>query len=278
MALIWVVGAGGLLGSTLRKIAPCVATTHRDVDITDVASLRMFLQQHPEITHIVNCSAYSLVDLAESHRREAFYVNAIGPENLGIVAGERGVRVLHISTDYVFPGTGNRPLSEKDPTGPLNYYGKTKLDGERRLLAALPSACVIRTSSLFGSGGKNFLGKLFSLFQEQEEVFLCNDQYNSPTSAKDLARAILQMLDRSGLYHFSNRGDATKYTFGMYVYERTFPKVTRQVYPVSSDFFPSFCKRPIYSVFDTTAIGQIVPLRPWQEALEEFLCDISVLS
>lgn len=274
MKKIWVVGSNGLLGEAMQGD---IGSTKAQADIADLDSLVSFATLHPGITHIVNCSAYSLVDLAEENRSLAYQVNALGPENLGRLGKEIGAKVVHISTDYVFPGDVLRPLHEDDFARPLNYYGETKLEGEQRLLSVNPTSCVIRTSALFGNGGKNFLAKILKMFKEKEEVFLANDQINSPTFVEDLAGAILLMLDASGIYHFSNQGEATKYDFGKEIFDfankRGISLKTQRLYDVPSCTFPSLCKRPVYSVFDTSKIEKLLrmPIRPWREALQGFL-------
>jgi dTDP-4-dehydrorhamnose reductase len=268
---IWVVGSEGLLG---KAIQADVRSNKDQADITKLSSLRSFTIKNPGITHIINASAYSQVDLAEINRDNAYQVNAIGPENLGVIANEIGAKVIHISTDYVFPGNVFRPLHEKDKVGPINYYGETKLEGEQRLMTIAPSSCIIRTSALFGKGGKNLIAKLLQMFQEKEEIFLANDQFNSPTFANDLSEMILKMLNHHGIYHFSNKGEATKYDFGLEIYQFIKEKMnlkTKILHSVPSGTFPSRCKRPIYSVFDTKKIEQIAPIRDWKNALHSFL-------
>ena len=274
---LWVVGAKGLLGSSLKKKAPnSIGSSKDEADVTSLSSLRAFLNKHPGITHIVNASAFSLVDLAEKEKESAYLVNAIGPENLGIIAKEMGAKMIHISTDYVFPGNVHRPLHEEDLVSPVNYYGETKLEGEKRLLSVFPSACIIRTACLFGKGGKNFVARMFDLIQEKDEIYLSDDQTNSPTYVEHLTEVILKMLNRSGIYHFSNQGEASKYTFGKEIYD--FAKAngievkTKKIIPVKSSHFPECCSRPMYSSFDLSKIAKIVGNpAPWQEALMTFL-------
>jgi dTDP-4-dehydrorhamnose reductase len=257
-----------------------LATTKQDADIADLASLRCFARRNPGITHIVNCAAFSLVDLAEKENLQALQANAVGPENLGIVASEIGARIVHISTDYVFRGDLHRPLKETDPVDPCNYYGMTKLQGERNLLKACPSACIIRTSWIFGEGGKNFVAKLLQFLLEKEEIQLTHDHWNCPTFVKDLAKAVFGMLNASGVFHFSNRGAATKYEFGLAMREEAmaagFPIAAKRILPVPGSTFPSPAKRPVYSAFDTSKIESLLgyPIRSWREALSDYLRDV----
>lgn len=276
---MWITGAKGLLGKALAEATKGSSIgSGREVDIGDLDAVRAFAKANLFITHIVNCAAFSLVDLSETNREEAFRTNALGPENLGKVAQEIGAKFIHLSTDYVYPGDITRPLKETDPVGPLNYYGETKLEGEKRVQKIMPTASVLRTSWIFGRGGKNFVGTLLQLLQEKEEVRLSNDQWGRPTYAPDLAAAILQMMNTSGLYQFANAGAATKFTFGCAMRDLAeqmkWPIRAKSLVAVPSTTFPSVCKRPAYSVFDTSKIERILktPIRTWQEALREFLC------
>lgn len=275
--MLWITGCRGLLGCAL--IAKCKAfsepyvATGREVDISDMDEVRKFAKQG--FTHIINCAAFSQVDAAEEFQEEAFRVNAIGPENLAIVANEIGANLIQISTDYVFPGKERRPQSEKDPTGPKSTYGKTKLEGEARALKH--SACVIRTSWIFGNGGKNFVGKLLKMLQTQKEIRLTDDQWGRFTYAPDLAEVILKMLNQKGLFQFANFGITTKYEFGIAMREEAFlmgyPIMADQIISVPGLTFPAPCERPDYSAFDTSKIEKIVQIRHWRAALKEFLCD-----
>ncbi len=273
---LWIAGANGLLGSSLKPKAD-LTSCRKEADIGDLEALRAFASAYRGITHIVNCAAFSLVDFAETEREAAFRANALGPENLAAVAKEIGARLVHISTDYVFQGALRRPLNEADEAVPCNYYGFTKLEGERRVARMLPSACIIRTSWIFGRGGKNFAANLLGLLQEKEEVRLTDDHWNRPTYAPDLADAILQMLDAAGLYQFANAGAANKYEFGLAMREEALaagiPLAVKRIVPVAGSTFPSPALRPPYSVFDTAKIERKLkgPIRPWREALREYL-------
>jgi len=274
--LLWITGKG-LLGSAL--VHECngslpVLHTGREVDVADREKVFPFAEQHPGITHIVNCAAFSEVDKAELMKEEAYRANAEGPKNLAQLACQMGAKLIHISTDYVFPGTSRRLLTEQDRVNPCNYYGWTKLRGEENVLAH--SMCVIRTSWLFGAKGKNFVSKLLKLLLSQKEVRLTDDQWGRFTYAPDLAKAILKMLHHTGLYQYANAGVATRYEFGLAMREEAFfmgyPILTEAVIPVPGAAFPTPCPRPEYSAFDTEKIEPYVKIRHWREALRDFLC------
>lgn len=276
---LWVTGANGLLGKILAEKAD-IATTHQDANIANKPALLSIVNKHPGITHIVNCAAQSVVDTAELEPKQTFSANAIGPENLAMIAQDINARFIHISTDYVFSGERRVPLKETDPTAPCNYYGHSKLEGELKVQKAMPSACILRTSWIFGVGGKNFVAKLLKLLQENETVELTSDQWGRPTYAPDLANIIYQLLNISGLYQFANQGAVSKYEFGLAMQQEAIrlgiPLKVKNIIPVSSSQFPSLAKRPSYSVFDTTKIEQTlnISIRSWREALREFLCNI----
>lgn len=278
--MLWITGSRGLLGSAL--LSKCKAALHLDVvatgkevDVADLRALRAFAKGHRAITHIVNCSAFSEVDKAQSQPEEAFRTNAIGPENLALLAKEMGAHLIHISTDYVFSGPRRVPFTETDLPMPCNVYGKTKLEGEKRALAL--GACVIRTSWLFGVGGKNFVPKTMEMLRSREEVRLTDDQWSKFTYAPDLSEAILQMLDQRGLFQFANEGVVSRYEFGVALWEEAlamgYKIAAKKVVPVPGSTFAAACERPVYSALDTGKIEKIVPVRPWRAALKDFLCE-----
>lgn len=273
---LWLLGANGLVGSAVKNTVSCVTTGH-EVDIGNLKALRAFAKKFPGITHIVNAAGFTQVDPAETHREQAFMANAMGPENIGIVAKEIGAQILHLSTDYVFAGTGNTPLKETDPVGPCNYYGETKLEGEKRLEAVNPDAAILRVSWVFGQGGKNFVSQLLHNLQTKTELHIVCDQWSRYTYAPDLAKVILQLIGHSGLFQFANEGATTKYEFALAMREEAeklgIKVVTEQIVPVSMNEFPAACRRPSYSAFDTSKIEETLSLkiRPWREALQDYL-------
>jgi dTDP-4-dehydrorhamnose reductase len=273
--VLWITGSRGLLGSALCKKCEGALKTGHELDISSLESIQGFVWENPQITHIVNCAAFSEVDAAEKEREKAFQTNVKGPENLGKIANEIQARLIHISTDYVFDGKGKKPLREEDEVGPLSYYGMTKLWGEE--IALKKGALVIRTSWLFGNGGKSFVSKLLKMLQTQKEIRLTDDQWGRFTYAPELSDAILKMQDQKGLYQYANEGITTKYEFGLAMREEAlsmgYPIKTESILPVASTYFPAPCERPAYSAFDTRKIAPFVTIRHWREALRDFLCE-----
>lgn len=280
---VWIAGKGGLLAGALVHVAKhlkieFLATSRQELDISDLASLEAWVHEHPGITHIVNAAALSAVDVVERERDTAWRVNALGPENLGKIAHRIKAKLIHISTDYVFPGDGNRPICEDDPQHPLNYYGVTKQEGERKVLAVLPSVCILRTSSIFGDGGKNIVARLKEMFAQGKSLSLTNDQWVRPTYALDLAQAIFHVFAffQSGIYHYANRGVATKFLFGSKMKEMMEAQGSPplpSIKEASVHDFPTSCARPVYCVFDTRKFETTfqMSIRSWEDALFDFL-------
>ena len=279
---LWVVGSSGQVARLVGQKGDFV-TSRQEADITNLDSLLQFAKQHPSITHIINCAGFSAVDRAEVEQKEAFDINAKGAENLSIAASEIKARLLHLSTDYVFSGDKKSPWKETDPTLPCNYYGYTKLEGEKRVQKMLPSACILRTSWIFGDGGTNFVTKLFTQLQDNETVQLTHDQWGKATYAPDLCSILYQLLHCSGIYQFANQDALTKYEFGLAMHREALalgiPMKVKNIIPVPSSIFSSLAKRPIYSALDTTKIEKElkISIRSWKESLKEFLCSRSAL-
>lgn len=275
---VWIIGSQGLLGDALVEFCPekFIATSRLELDITNQGLIEKFLDDHSEITHIINASAFSLVDLAEKEKSKAFLVNAIAPMYLAKAAKKRDLFFIHISTDYVFDGRGRSPLNELDPVNPLNFYGLSKLEGEKNIQENYPRSLILRTSALFGRKGRNFVAHLMQMLTEKNEFFLTFDQLNSPTYAKDLANVIFKMINHSGLYHFANAGSASKYDIARLMADYMLGKGLIQkapiLHPVPSSYFPPFCERPMFTVFNTNQIQRhLGEIRPWQEALKSFI-------
>jgi dTDP-4-dehydrorhamnose reductase len=283
MKKIWIVGGRGLLGSTLSTLCTSknldhISTASDQVDIRQLDQINQFVKDHP-FTHIINCVAYTDLEKAEVDPDTAFQINAIGPESLARVAKQIGAKLIHISTDYVMGGRTDRPFAEHEATGDhlLNVYAKTKWEGEVRAQQVDPSVCIIRTSWLFGKTGKNFISSLLGWMQQHTSLKVVVDQINRPTFALDLSNAILSVLDQSGLFHFANSGEASRYEIAQKMKslaeKLSIPLACKQIIPVTSDQFPTRAKRPAYSSLCTKKIEQVLgaPPRSWELALQEFL-------
>lgn len=278
---LWVVGAGGMLGSALveccraRGIA-AVGTTRQEGDIADVAQLRRICKALGP-THIVNCAAYTDVDGAEKEPAAAYAINRDGAGHVAKVARELGVRLVHVSTDYVFDGKGLAPYREEDLCAPGNHYGMSKWEGEKKVLEILPTACVMRTSWLFGTKGKNFISSLLKGFQQREELQVVFDQCGKPTWCRDAAEAVLTLLESEGIVHFANGGERSRYQIALEMLQAArdsgIEVKCRSILPVPSAQFPTPAARPAYSVLDTTRYRHLTKIepRPWGEAVREFL-------
>ncbi len=279
---IWIPGGSGMLAAYFHRLLtqkqiPFISTNSKDLDITQEEVVSDFVKKQG-ITHIINCAAYTQVDKAESESDQAYRVNASGPENLGKAARKHGVKgVIHFSTDYVFDGTSCLPYREDRACDPIGVYGKSKREGEQRLLAAYPLACIIRTSWLYGMPGKNFVETMLRLMAEREVLRVVNDQVGCPTYCQDLAEAALRLLDKPGIYHFANSNETTWYEFTREIYrqaqEMGYPFKVQKIEPIKTQDYPTPAKRPAYSALCTNKISKVLGHAPraWQEALKDYL-------
>ncbi len=210
-------------------------------------------------------------------------VNAEGPERLALLARDLGARLLHISTDYVFSGAQETPYHEEDPTGPINLYGVSKLEGEQRVLAALPTASIVRTSWLFGQEGHSFASALLNLLQKEERISVIEDQVGTPTYAPALAKGLVQLLSRrlGGVLHFAGRPPASRYQFALALMEELkrleIPFACREIVPVPSSFFKNRAPRPKMSALAVDRwkkeFGEAPPL--WRDGLRIMLGEMN---
>lgn len=291
--MIWLIGSKGMLASEiayqLKDKGIDFIGTDADVDITDIKALNGFAKKHDNINWIINCAAYTAVDKQEDDEERAELLNAYGPANIADTAREIGAKLIHISTDYVFDGTGKSPYTEDMPVCPASVYGRTKAKGEVFVREKLPeNSYIIRTAWLYGFDGKNFVYTMTRLLSEKDKVQVVNDQKGTPTYAGDLAAAILKLIDKvnedeksvePGIYHFSNMGEITWYDFACEIFrlgkEKGLIKNNCYVSSCSSVEFVQKAKRPAYSVLSkekiTQALGLNIP--EWQVSLSEFFAD-----
>ena len=282
---ILITGANGQLGHEMRNVlandqrfkAIYTDVAGDDVtllDITDEAAVESIVAENG-INIIVNCAAYTAVDAAEDNEELASRLNADAVGILARVAKHYGVRIVHISTDYVFDGQGCIPYTEEMPTNPQSAYGRTKLEGEIQLLNTLgDDAVILRTAWLYSPYGKNFVKTMLALGKEKPALKVVFDQVGSPTCARDLARAIVTVMSADqwhpGIYHYSNEGVISWYDFALAIH-RLAGITTCDVQPCHSDEFPAKAHRPAYSVLDKTkfktTFGVTVPY--WLDSLED---------
>ncbi len=259
-------GAYGQLGRCLLDRFPAdwitLACGSAELDITDrVAVVRVVKKFKPDV--IMNAAAYTAVDKAETDRTRALKINAIGPENLAQAAKMIGARFIHISTDYVFDGVKRTPYTEQDPPCPINFYGLSKWEGEKRVFEVLPEAIVIRTSWMFSEYGNNFVSTMLRLAQTRSELHVVNDQYGCPTYAGDLAQAMITLADmpeKHGLYHYCGDVAVSWCEFAQTIFVAAQQDVV--VHGIISSHYPSAAIRPARSVMNSDALSTIgIPLR-----------------
>ncbi len=248
------------------------AMTISPLDITDRAAITTFVDVHA-IDIIVNCAAYTAVDRAESDEEKARLLNATAPGYLANAVEHRGGHLIQISTDYVFDGTAHTPYTEEQLTCPASAYGRTKLAGEQAVLAANPSAMIIRTAWLYSTFGNNFVKTMLRLGGEKEQLGVIFDQIGTPTYARDLAVVIMTAICqgiRPGIYHFSNEGVISWYDFTKAIH-RIAGITTCHVRPLHTAEYPTPAARPHYSVLDKTKIKQTygIEVPYWEDSLHE---------
>ncbi|MBK42668.1 MAG: dTDP-4-dehydrorhamnose reductase [Flavobacteriaceae bacterium] len=276
---ILVTGAGGQLGSELKRLERnypnynIFFTDKSELDITDHNNVKKFLKKN-NINFIINCAAYTQVEKAEFEAELANKINHLAVANIAHLARQKNIKLVHISTDYVFDGNTKNPYLENDETKPLSVYGKTKLDGELAIKKINPkNSIVLRTSWLYSKSGKNFYSTMIRLSRANDHINVVSDQTGSPTNAKDLATIILKILpkiDNSSveIYHYSNEGACSWYDFAKKIFESN--RIDVILKAVKSTDYSDRVKRPIYSVLNTSLIKNKFDIKipNWEDSLE----------
>ncbi len=284
MPNILVTGADGQLGSEIKSLVDSknfYFANRKIVDIQNQKALKDFLHDN-KIEVIVNCAAYTAVDKAEVEQSLANEINHVAVKNLSVISKERNIKLIHISTDYVYEGTNYKPYKEDDITNPQGVYGKTKLDGERAMLKIAPAnSIIIRTSWLYSSYGSNFVKTMLKLGQEKDELGVIYDQIGSPTYAKDLAKTILEIVPKiknstPKIYHYSNEGVLSWYDFAKEIMRLA--KLSCKINPIETYEYPTPAKRPYYSVLNKSKIKKDFGIRVpyWKDSL--FDCIDKIMS
>lgn len=260
---ILVTGSEGQLGSELRAIAfrftqyNLFFTNRSTLDITDYNAVKVYTEIN-KINVIINCAAYTAVDKAESESELANAVNHLAVANFAKIVNEKNIKLIHISTDYVFDGTHNKPYLETDKPNPQSVYGQTKLDGELAMQKINPAnSIIIRTSWLYSRHGNNFVKTLLKLAETKSEISVVSDQMGSPTNAANLAESILNIIPQIStknveVFHYSNEGICSWYDFALEIFR--IKNIKTLVNAVKTSEFPMLVKRPTYSVLDKSKI------------------------
>lgn len=276
MNRVLITGANGMLGMAVTAVfsrhVDVVSLGRKELDICDEKEVRsVFEDEHPDV--VVNCAAYTDVDGAEKNFEEAYRVNALGAGNIARAAKLINAKFVHISTDYVFDGSGSKPYREDYGRAPINAYGKTKAKGEEIIEEEGGEFLIVRTSWLFGPYGKNFVKTILGLSERMKELRIVDDQRGSPTYTHHLADGIFRLCSRgaNGIFHFSNTGECTWFEFAEEIISLA-GKNTKLV-PVSTKEFPREAQRPSYSVLDTTKYQSTTGHRPphWKDGLRDYL-------
>ncbi|MFG6495391.1 dTDP-4-dehydrorhamnose reductase [Fictibacillus sp. UD] len=275
---VLITGANGQLGKELvqyfsdKNGFEVYGFGRDDLDITNQEQVdEQFFKIQPNL--VIHSAAYTQVDLAESDVDKAYLVNGIGTRNISVAAENINAKLVYISTDYVFNGTGVKPYDEFMQTSPIGVYGKTKLAGEQFVRDFHNKFFIVRTSWVYGKHGNNFVKTMLKLGSEKDKLSVVNDQLGAPTYTLDLAACIFELIRTSkyGIYHVSNSGSCSWYEFAKTIFEEASIKV--ELNPCTTDEFPRPAPRPKYSVFDHMALrlNNFSPMRHWKEALKEYI-------
>lgn len=277
---VLVTGTKGQLGYDVvneleKRGHTAVAVDIEEMDITDAVSVERVITE-AEVEAVIHCAAYTAVDAAEDNVEICRRVNAEGTENIAKVCKKLDLKMIYISTDYVFDGEGERPWEPDDERHPLNVYGQTKYEGELAVEKYLEKYFIVRIAWVFGVNGKNFIKTMLKLSETHEELNVVDDQVGSPTYTYDLAVLLVDMVesDKYGRYHATNEGLCTWYEFAKEIFRQAGVEV--KVNPVTSDMFPAKAKRPKNSRMSKEKLDAngFHRLPTWQDALERYLSDI----
>ncbi len=247
----------------------------KELDISDFEKVEKVLKEvKPDI--VINCAAYNLVDKAEEDKESAYATNTRGAENLAKICSELNCKLVHYSTDYVFDGNKKSLYIEKDIPNPLNYYGRTKLEGELKIKEILGNHLIFRVSWLYGEGNNNFIRKFLDWAKDKEELKISENEVSIPTNAGKVAEVSLLAIeeDLKGLYHLTNSGYASRYELALKIKE--YLNLKNKIIPVNSSIFNLKAKRPEFSAMDNNLIKKVlgIDISYWDEDLKEYLKEI----
>ncbi len=284
MKRIMITGASGQLGLALYRVLKgneeyqlyltdalsSVDQTVEVLDITKEEAVNGYVSRiNPDI--IINCAALTAVDLCESEQDKAYSINALGPKHLAAAADKACAKLVHISTDYVFDGRASEPYTEASPVNPISVYGKTKRAGEEFVRELCKKYYILRTAWVYGEG-KNFVKTMLRLSENNSKIRVVADQFGTPTSALELARAIIFLMETEsyGTYHATCEGSTNWYEFAVMIFKEAGKSV--EVEPITSEQYPTPAARPMYSILDNKAFRERhgYYMKDWKEAFREY--------
>ena len=283
MKKVLITGCNGQLGRALNQLLDGrdITIINTDVDTLDICDLDQVLalvkKEQPDT--IINCAAHTAVDKCETDVENADRINALGPKNLATAAKEIDAQIVQVSTDYVFDGNADKPYVETDETCPQSVYGSTKLAGEKAVMKITDKYYITRTAWLYGDGN-NFVKTMLRMAKECDTLTVVNDQFGSPTSALELARMILHIVDTKeyGIYHATCEGVTTWYEFAKKIFELA--GVTVNLLPVTTEeYTAAIAKRPAYSVLENAKLNSLgdYRMKRWEDALVEYMTDMGFM-
>ncbi|RTR38258.1 dTDP-4-dehydrorhamnose reductase [Shewanella canadensis] len=277
-----ILGKSGQLAQALIANKPthieCVALGHRDINLAVIDEIESAIATH-KADLIINTAAYTQVDLAESEPSLAFEINELAVKNIAVAARNRDIRLIHLSTDYVFDGKQSTPYTISDSPHPINVYGTSKLAGEKTLRQCMPvGSTIVRTSSVYSQYGNNFVKTMLRLMREKPEIKVISDQISSPTSAKELALFIWVLTEQeslSPLYHWCDSGKTSWYQFAVTIQQLAlkYGKLETEIpiIPISSREYGAAAIRPTFSQLDISQSQALLQAKLWQENLESLI-------
>lgn len=278
---ILVTGVSGQLGYDVERELDQrgiehLGTSSKELDITDREAVERLMERYrPDA--VIHCAAYTKVDLAEDEPERCWAVNADGTRNMAAACRKTGAKLLYISTDYVFPGTGERSYETGDPTGPVNTYGRSKLAGELAVQSLLEKYFIVRISWVFGKNGNNFVKTMLRLAETRAELSVVCDQIGSPTYTADLAPLLCGMVqtERYGVYHATNEGTCAWSEFAEAIFELAGRQVA--VHPIPTSAYPTKAARPLNSRMSKESLRDngFQALPEWKDALARYLKEIT---
>ena len=285
-----ITGAGGMLALDLQEVLASsneefFAWKRQEFDITNPESLKQTLaDEKPDV--VINCAAFTQVDEAEVKQTEAFAINATGVQNIAKICAEFKIKLIHISTDFVFDGDSNLPYSINAKPCPINIYGQSKCDGELAVLQESDENLVLRVSWLYGQHGSNFVKTMLKLATTQKTLKVVADQKGSPTWTMDASHALIKLVknNASGVFHYSNTGVCSWFEFACEIFQQAHKigliQKIPQVAAIPSKEYQTLAKRPLFSALDTSRYSKIFDEQPpcWQESLTQALSSFSTLS